>query len=166
MKTLEAKISRVLDDTMVIMLLVMFVLVGIQMVARFFSMPIFLGWMQELAQYLLVIVSFVGGAKAFRKYAHIRITFMTDLMPSKTMRAYVIYFSKFVSIAYSIIFVVMSYMYCQHLFRVGTRTMTMPMNMNFLIAYLYIPLCFCFLLNIFYILYRFKQTDFHEDLIG
>jgi TRAP-type C4-dicarboxylate transport system permease small subunit len=159
-KIFEEKFSIILEYTMLAMLVVMSVFVGAQMIARLLRLPFFLGWMQELAQFLLVIVSFIGGGLCFRNYSHIRITILVDLFKSESVRKGLFYFSKLASLLYSVIFLVMSYLYCQHLFMVGTKTMTMPLSMNFEVAYVYIPLVICFVINIFYLLYHFRQTDY------
>ena len=160
LKVFEEKLSVVLEYIMLWMLIIMSFFVGAQMVARILRLPLFFGWMQELALYILVVVSFIGGALSFRKYSHIRITFLVDLIKSETIKKYLFYFSKLASILYSLIFLSMSLLYCEHLFMIGTKTMSMPYHMNFEIAYVYIPLFFCFLINIFYIVYHFKKTDF------
>jgi TRAP-type C4-dicarboxylate transport system permease small subunit len=159
-KIFEEKLSVILEYAMLVMLAVMSIFVGAQMIARLLRLPVFLGWMQELALFLLVIVSFVGGGLCFRNYSHIRITILVDLFKSGAFKKGLFYFSKLASLLYSVIFLIMSYMYCQHLFLVGTKTMTMPSGMNFEIAYVYIPLVACFLINIFYILYHFRKNDY------
>jgi TRAP-type C4-dicarboxylate transport system permease small subunit len=154
LRFIENKLVQVEDALLIFLIFVMSMLVLIQMFGRILQTGLYFGWMQELSQYILVYIAFLGGARAFYTYAHIRITLLTENLPPEKGK-YVIYFSKLLSLAYNIIFFSMSILFIQHLFKIGQMTLTF--SPNFPLAYLYIGLSVLFVISSLHILLHFKD---------
>ncbi len=63
----------------------MIVLITAQVIFRVFFTA--LSWSEELSRYLLVWSSFIGASVAFKKGAHIAVTFAVDLLPGKIQKS-------------------------------------------------------------------------------
>ncbi|WP_167506034.1 TRAP transporter small permease [Desulfosediminicola flagellatus] len=82
------KISDRLDSffrfALFITLSAMIVLITAQIIFRVFFTA--LSWSEELSRYLLVWSSFIGTTVAFKKGAHIAVTFLVDLLPARMQK--------------------------------------------------------------------------------
>ena len=75
-----------LEDYLSIFVLVLLVLdVSLQVITRYvFNKP--LGWTEEIARYLLILLTFVGGPIAARKNSNVSLDFMLVNAPCKTKK--------------------------------------------------------------------------------
>jgi len=99
-------LSRILDATEVtvlctaISLLALFIIVNV--FARFFHKSIY--FVEELSQFLIILITFVGASYATRRARHIRMGAFLDLMPLWLEKAFVI----FISAVSALVFFVMA----------------------------------------------------------
>lgn len=88
-------LSRILDATEVtvlcsaISLLALFIIVNV--FARFFHKSIY--FVEELSQFLIIMITFVGASYATRRARHIRMGAFLDLMPDRLEKIFVVFIS-------------------------------------------------------------------------
>lgn len=96
--TLIQKIEIVIPlSCMVLMTIITF----IQVVARYLFGFSF-SWAEEISRYLVIWITFVGSAIAFRKGAHVSVSALVNVLPTK-IRSNVILFSRLITIAFFIV---------------------------------------------------------------
>lgn len=87
--------SRILDATEVtilciaISMLALFIIVNV--FARFFHQSIF--FVEEVSEFLIILITFVGASYATRRARHIRMGALLDLMPDRLEKAFILFIS-------------------------------------------------------------------------
>lgn len=75
-------VEKALDAILILMMIVMGSSIFIQVFSRYIiNRPT--GWSEELARYLFVWITFLGGAVVIRKRKHVDVSFLTDRMPCR-----------------------------------------------------------------------------------
>jgi TRAP-type C4-dicarboxylate transport system permease small subunit len=75
-------IEKALDAILVLMMIAMGSSIFIQVFSRYIiNRPT--GWSEELARYLFVWITFLGGAVVIRKRRHVDVSFLTDRLPRR-----------------------------------------------------------------------------------
>jgi TRAP-type transport system small permease protein len=75
-------IEKALDAVLVLMMIVMGSSIFIQVFSRYIiNRPT--SWSEELARYLFVWITFLGGAVVIRKRRHVDVSFLTDRLPHR-----------------------------------------------------------------------------------
>lgn len=113
----------------------MIVLITAQIIFRVFFTA--LSWSEELSRYLLVWSSFIGTTVAFKKGAHIAVTFLVDLLPFRIRQAV----QTFSCILMAIFFGVTIW-YSIHLFNVQAFQVSPAMGLKMRYIYIIIPISF------------------------
>lgn len=80
LQKLSDRLDSIFRFALFVTLTTMIVLISAQIVFRVFFTA--LSWSEELSRYLLVWSSFIGATVAFKKGAHIAVTFVVDLLPA------------------------------------------------------------------------------------
>jgi len=81
--------------------IVMVVIVLLQIFARY-VIHISIPWTEELARYLLILITFIGGALAIRNKQHIAVTVIINKLPKK-VRFYLNKFFEIIEIVFLIV---------------------------------------------------------------
>lgn len=90
-------LSRILDVTEVtilctaISLLALFIIVNV--IARFFFQSIY--FVEEVSEFLIILITFVGASYATRRARHIRMGALLDLMPRRLEKIFMVFISVF-----------------------------------------------------------------------
>ncbi len=84
-KTLSHNLDRLARFLLFTAIVAMTLFITLQIIFRVFFTA--LSWTEELSRYLLVWSTFIGASVAFKKGAHISVSFVMDLLPSKSRRA-------------------------------------------------------------------------------
>lgn len=113
----------------------MIVLITAQIIFRVFFTA--LSWSEELSRYLLVWSSFIGTTVAFKKGAHIAVTFLVDLLPFRIRQAV----QTFSCILMAIFFGVTIW-YSIHLFNVQAFQVSPAIGLKMRYIYIIIPISF------------------------
>lgn len=79
LETLSRSLDTVFRGALFVTLVSMILVISAQIIFRIFFTA--LSWSEELSRYLLVWSSFIGAAVAYKKGAHIAVTFGVDLLP-------------------------------------------------------------------------------------
>lgn len=113
----------------------MIVLITAQVIFRVFFTA--LSWSEELSRYLLVWSSFIGASVAFKKGAHIAVTFAVDLLPGKIQK-----FVQSFSCVLMAIFFGITIWYSIFLFNVQVFQVSPAMGLKMRYIYMIIPIAF------------------------
>lgn len=113
----------------------MIVLITAQVIFRVFFTA--LSWSEELSRYLLVWSSFIGASVAFKKGAHIAVTFAVDMLPG-TMQKIV----QSLSCVLMAIFFGITIYYSIFLFNVQVYQVSPAMGLKMRYIYMIIPIAF------------------------
>ncbi len=85
--------AKTLEAIVALAFAVMFILVVAQVLIRyllpFFSVP----WTEEVARYMLMLITFLGAAVALRKGDHICVSTFLEKMPERTQRKFYLVFA-------------------------------------------------------------------------
>lgn len=81
---LSDRVNKVFEAGLFVFMLLMVVVTTLQVVFRFFFTA--LSWSEELSCFLLVFVSLLGTAIAFKRGSHIAINFLIDKVPPGTRK--------------------------------------------------------------------------------
>lgn len=133
------KLSDSLDSAfrfaLFVTLVSMIVVITAQVIFRFFFDA--LSWSEELSRYLLVWSTFIGTTVAFKKGAHIAVTFGVDFLP--------VHLQKIVRTLSCIlmgIFFAITIWYSIYLFKMQVFQMSPAMGIKMRYIYMIIPICF------------------------
>lgn len=113
----------------------MIVLITAQIFFRVFFTA--LSWSEELSRYLLVWSSFIGTTVAFKKGAHIAVTFVVDLLPSRIRQVV-----QTLSCILMAIFFAATIWYSIYLFNVQAFQVSPAMGLKMRYIYMIIPISF------------------------
>jgi TRAP-type C4-dicarboxylate transport system permease small subunit len=113
----------------------MIVLITAQVIFRVFFTA--LSWSEELSRYLLVWSSFIGASVAFKKGAHIAVTFAVELLPGKTQKLV-----QSLSCILMAIFFGITIWYSIFLFNVQVFQVSPAMGLKMRYIYMIIPIAF------------------------
>lgn len=89
---------------------ILFWLLGIDVFAQFFTRYVLnspIGWTEEVARFLLVVVCYAGSLVAVRKGTHIRLELLEKLLPEKCER---IFRQQVIGVVSLVLFVYLSYL--------------------------------------------------------
>ncbi len=115
-RAIPGMLSRVLDFTEVtilcgaISLLALFIIVNV--FARFFFQSIY--FVEELSEFLIIMITFVGASYATRRARHIRMGAFLDLMPDWLEKIFIVV----ISLVSALVMFVMTWHSCSYLTRV------------------------------------------------
>jgi TRAP-type C4-dicarboxylate transport system permease small subunit len=135
LKKTSDQIDTVFRFALFLTLMAMIILITAQVIFRVFFTA--LSWSEELSRYLLVWSSFIGTSVAFKKGAHIAVTFAVDLLPDTpkkllgTLSCLMMAIFFFITIRYSI-----------NLFNMQLFQMSPAMGIKMRYVYMIIPICF------------------------
>lgn len=133
------KLSEYLDKAcrgaLFVALVSMIVVITAQVIFRVFFTA--LSWTEELSRYLLVWATFLGTAVAFKKGAHIAVTFAVDAL-SETLHKIV----RFCSCCFMAIFFGVTIWYSIYLFNVQVFQVSPAIGIKMRYVYTVIPLSF------------------------
>lgn len=133
------KLSEYLDKAcrsgLFIVLVSMIVVITTQVIFRVFFTA--LSWTEELSRYLLVWATFLGTAVAFKKGAHIAVTFVVDALP-ETLRKIV----RFCTCCFMAIFFGVTIWYSIYLFNVQVFQVSPAIGLKMRYVYTVIPFTF------------------------
>lgn len=113
----------------------MIVLITAQIIFRVFFTA--LSWSEELSRYLLVWSSFIGTTVAFKKGAHIAVTFLVDLLPFRIRQAVQTFSCVLMAIFFGV-----TIWYSIHLFNVQVFQVSPAMGLKMRYIYIIIPISF------------------------
>ncbi len=113
----------------------MIVLITAQIIFRVFFTA--LSWSEELSRYLLVWSSFIGTTVAFKKGAHIAVTFLVDLLPAKIKKM-----MQTLSCILMAIFFGITIWYSIYLFNMQSFQVSPAMGLKMRYVYMIIPISF------------------------
>jgi len=113
----------------------MIVLITAQVIFRVFFTA--LSWSEELSRYLLVWSSFIGASVAFKKGAHIAVTFAVDLLPGKIQKLV-----QSLSCILMALFFGITIWYSIFLFNVQVFQVSPAMGLKMRYIYMIIPIAF------------------------
>ena len=130
---LSDRANRVSEAGLFVFMLVMLVVTTLQVVFRFFFTA--LSWSEEMSCFLLVFVSLLGTAVAFKRGSHIAITFLIDRVPPVT-RKILLTFIQFLGLVF---FGIVSF-YGAGLMRAEATQLTPAMQISMKWVYLMYPL--------------------------
>lgn len=85
LKRASDTLNRWCEALMFALLILMVLVATAQVVFRFFFTA--LSWSEELSNFLLVFVSLIGSAVAFKRGSHLSITFLADRLPPALKKA-------------------------------------------------------------------------------
>jgi TRAP-type transport system small permease protein len=82
-------VEKALDAVLVLMMIVMGSSISIQVFSRYIiNRPT--GWSEELARYLFVWITFLGGAVVIRQRRHVDVSFLTDRLPRRVAAGFLL----------------------------------------------------------------------------
>ncbi len=113
----------------------MIVIITAQIIFRVFFTA--LSWTEELSRYLLVWATFIGSTVAYRKGAHIAVTFGLDLLPDTLRRI-----TQTVSALLIACFFAVTIYYSIALFNMQVFQVSPAIGIKMRYVYLIIPICF------------------------
>lgn len=113
----------------------MIVLITAQVIFRVFFTA--LSWSEELSRYLLVWSSFIGTSVAFKKGAHIAVTFAVDMLPGKIQKLV-----QSLSCILMALFFGITIWYSIFLFNVQVFQVSPAMGLKMRYIYMIIPIAF------------------------
>lgn len=113
----------------------MIVLITAQVIFRVFFTA--LSWSEELSRYLLVWSSFIGASVAFKKGAHIAVTFAVDMLPGKIQKLV-----QSLSCILMALFFGITIWYSIFLFNVQVFQVSPAMGLKMRYIYMIIPIAF------------------------
>lgn len=113
----------------------MIAIITAQIVFRVFFTA--LSWSEELSKYLLVWATFIGTAVAFKKGAHIAVTFGIDLLPKQTKK-----FVQLISFLLMAIFFAVTIAYSIYLFNMQVFQVSPAIGIKMRYVYMIIPISF------------------------
>jgi len=140
-RAIPGMLSRVLDFTEVtilcgaISLLAFFIIVNV--FARFFFQSIY--FVEELSEFLIIMITFVGASYATRRARHIRMGAFLDLMPDWLEKIFIVV----ISLVSALVMFVMTWHSCSYLTRVhGMGQTTSALRAPYWIFLVIIPIGF------------------------
>lgn len=113
----------------------MIVIITAQVIFRVFFTA--LSWSEELSRYLLVWSSFIGTSVAFKKGAHIAVTFAVDMLPGKIKKLV-----QSLSCILMALFFGITIWYSIYLFNVQVFQVSPAMGVKMRYVYMIIPIAF------------------------
>ncbi len=116
-------------------LVAMIVVISAQIIFRVFFTA--LSWSEELSRYLLVWSSFIGMTVAFKKGAHIAVTFVVDLLPGKMQKVVQTFSCLLMAIFFGV-----TIWYSIYLFNVQLFQVSPAMGLKMRYIYMIIPISF------------------------
>ena len=166
MKGFEKGLTKVLDIIQTVFIATISISVYTQLILRLCKSSLYVGWFQEVALYVLALMSFLGAMMGMQKYIHIRIMLLPTIFKGKPFERIVVYFSKAMSIIYCLAAGVLCFLFAQHMYKVKAMTLTIPIP--FKQAYIYFSICICFLIGVFYLISHFKEIESEpeEEKVG
>jgi TRAP-type C4-dicarboxylate transport system permease small subunit len=141
----DVAMKRTLEAINAVVLAFMFVIVLLSVIFRV-VVAVSASWTEELAQYLLIFLGFIGAAALMRDEGHITITVLVDRMGRGTRQILKIV-NKLLMLPFFIIFTVGAFENMQMNWDVGLPTVEWMK-----IGYMYLVLFLCGLIMIFYLL--------------
>lgn len=113
----------------------MIVIITAQIIFRVFFTS--LSWTEELSRYLLVWATFIGTAVAFKKGAHIAVTFGIDFLPKQLKK-----FVQMISFLLMALFFVVTIWYSINLFNMQVYQVSPAIGIKMRYVYMIIPISF------------------------
>ncbi|WP_319569179.1 TRAP transporter small permease [Cohaesibacter marisflavi] len=156
-KTLDA-VNMVLNAFLALLVFGIFFVLLLQVCMRYFlAMPLY--WAEEAAKYLMIYVTSVGAATAYRHYAHPRLMIVIAMIPRKTA----IWYDFFLRLPVAIFFVYLIYIGWGYALA-NEWMMTPGLQISFFWPFLAIPFGACFVL-LYLILDSINILFFHRSWI-
>ena len=156
-RTLDA-VNLVLNSFLAVLVFGIFIVLLLQVCMRYFlSVPLY--WAEEAAKYLMIYVTSVGAATAYRHYAHPRLMIVISMIPRKKA----IWYDLLLRIPVAIFFVY--FMYIGWGYANANEWMTTPgLQISFFWPFLAIPLGAFFVL-IYMVLDAIDILFYHRSWI-
>lgn len=129
----SAQLDQISRFCLFVSIVAMIIVITLQIIFRVFFTA--LSWTEELSRYLLVWSSFIGAAVAFKKGAHISVTFLLDWLPP--------YYRKIcstLSFALTAAFLLISIWYGGLLIKMQVFQVSPAMGLKMRYVYIIIPL--------------------------
>ena len=138
LKSLSKILDKILQVAVFILITGMIITVSLQIIARVFFTA--LSWTEEMSRYLLVWGSFLGAALAYRRGAHIAVTFVLDRLSNGTRR-----WTVFVAHLFSLVFFILGFWYGIEMIKMQVFQVSPSLNLPMKDVYLVIPISFGFM---------------------
>lgn len=135
LKELSDRLDTVARFALFATLTAMIVVITAQIIFRVFFTA--LSWSEELSRYLLVWSSFIGTTVAFKKGAHIAVTFVVDFLPHNIRKLV-----QTLSCILMAIFFGVTIWYSIFLFNMQIFQVSPAMGIKMRYVYMIIPICF------------------------
>ena len=135
LEKLSDSLDSVFRFALFVTLVSMIVVITAQVIFRFFFDA--LSWSEELSRYLLVWSTFIGTTVAFKKGAHIAVTFGVDFLPLHLQKIV-----RTLSCVLMGIFFGITIWYSIYLFKMQVFQMSPAMGIKMRYIYMIIPICF------------------------
>lgn len=150
--------KKTLEAINAVVLLFMLVIVLLSVIFRV-VVAVSASWTEELAQYLLIFLGFIGAAALMRDEGHITITVVLDRMGTRT-RQVLRAVNRLLMLPFFIIFTVGAFENMQMNWDVGLPTVEWMK-----IGYMYLVLFLCGLIMIFYLLMNICGDIFRRKAV-
>ncbi len=147
-------IDSVISKFVLFLLLVMLVVINLQIISREFFTAF--SWTEEFSRYLLVWVSFFATTIAYRKGAHIAITFVVKSFRKKHRQII-----KFIMDLFSAVFFIIMIYYGFKMISMEIYQKSPAMQIPMQVVYLCIPLTGIIML--YYVLIEILKFNFREE---
>ncbi len=147
-------IDSVISKFVLLLLLGMFVVINLQIISREFFTAF--SWTEELSRYLLIWVSLFAATIAYRKGAHIAITFVVKSFRKKQRQII-----KFIMDLFSATFFITMIYYGFKMISMETYQKSPAMQIPMQVVYLCIPLTGIIML--YYVLIEILKFNFREE---
>lgn len=147
-KTLSNHLDRIARFLLFAAIVAMTLFITLQIIFRVFFTA--LSWTEELSRYLLVWSTFIGASVAFKKGAHISVSFVMDMLPLKTRKALYV-----LSTVLMAIFFLVSVWYGFLLMKLQVFQISPAMGIKMRYVYTIIPVSF--IVMFIHLLYEFLE---------
>lgn len=135
LEKLSEKLDALFRFALFTTLVAMIVVITAQVIFRVFFTA--LSWTEELSRYLLVWASFIGTAVAYRKGAHIAVTFGVDALPPTMKRIVQTATSGLIACFFAVTIYYSIFLFNMQVFQVSPA---IGIKMRY--VYVIIPICF------------------------
>ena len=148
LKSINAKITKIIDVSLMIMLLLMTVFIFLQVIFRYMlKQP--LSWSEELSRYLFTGITLFGAVILYRSNGHINMSLLKDLVKIKTVQAAIDIMAQMLTLLFLVIVIWYGFPMS---FKVIDLNVVSPSMPWFKIGYVYILLPMAAVFSVFGVL--------------